>query len=146
VILLTLLCEILPKHHQLYALCPKASRNTFQALVDPPHDRNNLSLDAGDDRTDGSNDNTIVNIPPHDSSLPASPNYQNNATAISLILQTLICTLVNTQGYEARLAEEVWLIINKTEYNIAKIEAVCSSTSDYNTSQLDILNSKIDIA
>jgi uncharacterized protein (DUF983 family) len=49
-----------PKHRQLHALCPTASGNVFQALVDPPYDGNNLSFDGGDERTAGSDDNTIV--------------------------------------------------------------------------------------
>jgi hypothetical protein len=39
-----------PKHRQLRAPRPKASGNAFQALVDPPHDGNNLSFDGGDER------------------------------------------------------------------------------------------------
>jgi hypothetical protein len=33
--------------------------------VDPPHDGNHLSFDGGDERTDGSDDNTIVNMYPY---------------------------------------------------------------------------------
>jgi hypothetical protein len=40
--------------------------------VDPPHDGNDLSLDGGDERTKGSDDNTIVNARPRDSGPPAS--------------------------------------------------------------------------
>jgi hypothetical protein len=49
--------------------------------VDPPHDGNNLSFDGGDERTDGSDDNTVVIANPRDSGPPASPNQQNNDTA-----------------------------------------------------------------
>jgi hypothetical protein len=56
-----------PKHCQLHAPCPKASGNAFQDLVDPPHAGNNVSLDGGDERTDGSDDNTIVTVHPCDS-------------------------------------------------------------------------------
>jgi hypothetical protein len=56
-----------PKRCQPYAPCPTASGNAFQALVDPPHDGNNLPFDGGDERTDGSNDNTIVNMHPGNS-------------------------------------------------------------------------------
>jgi hypothetical protein len=46
---------------------PKASGNVFQALVDPPNDGNNLSLNGGDKRPNRSNDNTVVITNPHDS-------------------------------------------------------------------------------
>jgi hypothetical protein len=58
---------MLPKHCQPHAPCPTASGNTFQALVDPPHNGNNLPFDGGDKRTNGSNDNTIVNMYPGNS-------------------------------------------------------------------------------
>jgi hypothetical protein len=49
-----------PKHRQLHAPCPKASGNTFQALVDPPNDGNHFSFNGGDERTDENDDNTVV--------------------------------------------------------------------------------------
>jgi hypothetical protein len=58
---------MLPKCHQPYAPCPTASGNMFQAPVDPPHNGNNLPFNRGDERTNGSNDNTIVNMYPGDS-------------------------------------------------------------------------------
>jgi hypothetical protein len=61
-----------PKYRQLRTPCPKASGNTFQALVDPPNDGNNLSFEGGDENTDGSDDNTIVTANPRDSGPPAS--------------------------------------------------------------------------
>jgi hypothetical protein len=82
-----------PKHCQLRALCPKASGNAFQALVDPPHDGNNLSFDGGDERTDGGDDNTIVIVNPRDSGPPASPNQQNNGTAFQDWLEDNIIIL-----------------------------------------------------
>jgi hypothetical protein len=42
----------------------------LQALVNPPHDGNNLSFDGGDERTDGSDDNTVVIANPRDSEPP----------------------------------------------------------------------------
>jgi hypothetical protein len=78
-----------PKHRQLRAPCPKASGNAFQALVDPPHDGNNLSFDGGDENTDGSDDNTIVTAPPRDSEPPASPNTPNKCIAIQQWLQAM---------------------------------------------------------
>jgi hypothetical protein len=44
-------------------------------LVDPPHNGNNLSFDGGDEKSEGRHDNTVVNVRPHDSGLPASPQY-----------------------------------------------------------------------
>jgi hypothetical protein len=72
-ILLTLPYEILPKPHQLCAPYPKASGNVFQALVDPPNNRNNVSFDRGDERIDGYDNNTIVNTLPYISKLLALP-------------------------------------------------------------------------
>jgi DNA-directed RNA polymerase subunit F len=60
-----------PKHRQLHAPRPKASGNAFQALLDAPHDGNNLSFDGGDGRTDGNDDNTIVIANPRNSGPPA---------------------------------------------------------------------------
>jgi hemerythrin len=82
-----------PKHRQLRAPCPKASGNAFQALVDPPQDGNHLSFDGGDERTDGSDDNTVVIANPCDSGLPASPNQQNNGTAFQDWLEDNIIIL-----------------------------------------------------
>jgi hypothetical protein len=64
-----------PKHRQLHAPCPKASGNAYQALVDPPHDGNNPSFDRGDERTDGSDDNNVVNARPRDSEPTASQHF-----------------------------------------------------------------------
>jgi hypothetical protein len=63
--------EMPPKHCQLCAPRPKASGNALQALVDPPNDGIHFSFDGGDDRTDGSDDNTVVIANPCDSGLPA---------------------------------------------------------------------------
>jgi hypothetical protein len=40
--------------------------------VDPPHDGYNLSFDGGDERTDGSDGNTMVNVCQRDFGPPAS--------------------------------------------------------------------------
>jgi hypothetical protein len=63
---------MLPKHRQLHAPCPNTSGNAFQALVDPPDDGNNFSVDGGDERADGSDDKTIVITNPRESGAPAS--------------------------------------------------------------------------
>jgi hypothetical protein len=49
-----------PKHRQLHAPHPKASGNAFQALVDPPNDGFQFSFDGGDEKTIGSDENTMV--------------------------------------------------------------------------------------
>jgi hypothetical protein len=51
---------MMPKHRQLLAPCPKASGNAFQALVDPTNDGFHFSFDGGDEKTVGSDENTIV--------------------------------------------------------------------------------------
>jgi hypothetical protein len=56
-----------PKHRHLHTPHPNASGNTFQALVDPLNNGNNLSFDGGDENTDGSDENTMVIMNPHDS-------------------------------------------------------------------------------
>jgi hypothetical protein len=79
---------MLAKHHQLHPPYPKASRNAFQALVDPPHHGNNLSFDAGDERTDGSDDNTIVNAYPRDSGPPALVSLQKDIDTLGHLDRT----------------------------------------------------------
>jgi hypothetical protein len=82
-----------PKHRQLHTPHPKASGNVYQALVDPPYDGNNLSFDAGDERTDGDDDNTVVNVHPRDSGPPASasPNQQDRViTAQQWIVENIL--------------------------------------------------------
>jgi hypothetical protein len=93
-----------PKHRQLRAPRPKASGNSFQALVDPPNDGNNLSFDGGDENTDGSDDNTVVTMPPHDSGPPASPNTPNKRITIQQWLQAMQDHLMHSCPPEA-LAE-----------------------------------------
>jgi hypothetical protein len=90
-----------PKHRQTHAPHPKASRNAFQALVDPPHHGNNLSIDGGDENTDASDDNTVVTAPPRDSALPASPNTPNKCIAIQQWLQAMQDSLMHSCPPEA---------------------------------------------
>jgi hypothetical protein len=66
-----------PKHRQLHTPRPKASGNAYQALVDPPHDGKSLYLDGGDERTDGYDNNNVVNANPRDSGLPAPTHSQD---------------------------------------------------------------------
>jgi hypothetical protein len=64
------------KHRQLHAPCPKASGKVYQALVDPPHDGNDLSFDGGDGKSDGSDDNTVVIANQRDSGGARQPSQQ----------------------------------------------------------------------
>jgi hypothetical protein len=73
----TPLHEMPPRHCQLHTPRPKASGNAYQALVDPPHDGKTLSSDGGDERTDGYDNNTIVNANPCDSGPPAPTHSQD---------------------------------------------------------------------
>jgi hypothetical protein len=70
--------EMPPKHRQLRALHPKAPGNAFQALVNPPNDGIHFSFDGGDERTDGSDDNTVVITNPCDSGPPAPQQLQKD--------------------------------------------------------------------
>jgi hypothetical protein len=60
---------MLPSHRQPRAPRPKAFGNAFQALVDPPNDGNNLSLDGGDGIVDGTDERGTVNMPQHASAV-----------------------------------------------------------------------------
>jgi hypothetical protein len=133
-----------PKYCQLCAPCRKASGNTSEVLVDPAHNGNNLSFDGGDERTDASNDNTVVNTCLCHSGPPASQYPQNNTTTFVQVLQSLIHTLDATQQNEANLAEQIHSMGNKSEYNVARMEATLSTTSNLNACHLDTLNSKMD--
>jgi hypothetical protein len=106
VILLTPPHEMLPKHRQLRAPRPKASGNAFQALVDRLNDGNNLSFNGGDENTDGSDDNTVVTVPPRDSGPPASPNTPNKCIAIQQWLQAMQDGLMHSYPPEALQNQE----------------------------------------
>jgi hypothetical protein len=97
-------CEILPKHHQLHAPHPKASGNMFQALVDPPHDGNSLSFDAGDERANGSDDNTIVIVNSCDSGPPGLASFQKDTDDLGHLERTATA-LVGFQTIILQLAE-----------------------------------------
>jgi hypothetical protein len=67
-----------PKARQLCAPWPKQSGNMFQALVDLPDDGSDPTFDGRDGIVDGTNDNTIVIMNPHNSSPLASKQLQHN--------------------------------------------------------------------
>jgi hypothetical protein len=88
---------MLPKHRQLCAPCPKASGNPFQALVNPPHDRNNLCFD-------GSDDNSIVIAYTCDSEPPVSASLQKDIVTLSHLDRTAMA-LMGFQPALIKLAE-----------------------------------------
>jgi hypothetical protein len=88
-----------PKHRQLRAPPPKASGKAFQALVDPPKDGFHFSFNRGDERTDGSDDNTVVIMNPRDSGLPASQQLQKDVE----ILEHLGCTATALEGFQTAI-------------------------------------------
>jgi hypothetical protein len=82
--------EMPPKCHQLHPLWPKASGNMFQALVGPPHDGNNLYFDGGDEKTDNSTGNTVVNARPCDSGPPdATTRILLSCSSIHSMLESI---------------------------------------------------------
>jgi methyl-accepting chemotaxis protein len=111
-----------------------ACGNAFQALVDPPHDGNNLSCDGGDERTDGSDDNTIVNVCPRDSGMLASQELPH----------VLLPALGNIQDRLEHLHNMGMAIGHANRTNTELIEAVLDKASDNNNECFDALNSKME--
>jgi hypothetical protein len=119
-----------PKHRQLHAPCPKASGNAFQALVDPPHDGNDLSLDGGDENTHGSDNNTAVNAYPYVFGPPASPQYP----------QVLLPALKNIDQRLGHLLD----ISREVGYVVDGMDKALDNASDNNNHRFEALNSKMD--
>jgi hypothetical protein len=136
VISLTPPCEMPPKHRQLHAPPPKASGNAYHALVDPHHDGNHLSFDGGDERTDGNDDNTIVNPCPYHSGPPASasPSQQDRGvTTQQWIVENILILEKQIKFY----------MIEDTTYLIAIDNKVSGLKADQHL-HFDVLNSKMD--
>jgi hypothetical protein len=97
-----------PKHRQLRAPQPRLAGNAFQALVDPPNDGNNLSLDRGDGPTDGSDNNTDVNVSQRISAAAASPE-QLLDDAAQLVQITNLYTIVatSTRDYVQKTSDDM---------------------------------------
>jgi hypothetical protein len=131
-----------PKHRQLRAPRPNASRNAFQALVDPPNDGKNLSFDGGDERTDGSDDNTVVNAFPCISGLPASPQHPQTLTPA--LRQCLFELGMASQRNWAKIAKDIHILNKQLEHNWANMEIMLSTAYDHNACYFDMLNSKMD--
>jgi hypothetical protein len=107
-----------PKHHQLRAPRPKPAGNAFQALVDPPNNGNNLSLDGGDGPTDGSDNNTVVNTSQRISAVAASPE-QLLDDAAQLLQITNLYTMVamTTRDYVQMTSDNMRdLLIKMDDY------------------------------
>jgi hypothetical protein len=118
-----------PKHRQPRAPRPKASGNAFQALVDPPNDGNNLSLDGGDKRTDGSDDNTVVIANPRDSGPPVSQRLTHTEWVEESII--LLGKQINFFGNDAQ------------DRHIAMDKRIVALKADQ-LLHFDALNSKMD--
>jgi hypothetical protein len=125
-----------PKHRQLCAPCPKASRNAFQSLVDPPNDRNNLSFDGGDEKTDGSDDNTVVIMNLHNSGLPASQQYHPMILSTN-IQDWLVKSIVD-------ISNENMTMHNNFEQRLFKIEERVIALKTDQHWLFDDVNSKMD--
>jgi hypothetical protein len=121
--------EMPPKHRQPRAPRPKASGNAFQALVDPPNDGNNLSLDGGDKRTDGSDDNTVVIANPRDSGPPVSQRLTHTEWVEESII--LLGKQINFFGNDAQ------------DRHIAMDKRIVALKADQ-LLHFDALNSKMD--
>jgi hypothetical protein len=111
-----------PKHRQLHAPCPKASGNVLQALVNPPHDGNNLSFDEGDERTDGSDDNTLVITNPCDSEPPVPIQQWMNPAIV----------------------ENIHILEKQIQFYVTRMESILDTASNHNPRHFDELNSKMD--
>jgi tetrahydromethanopterin S-methyltransferase subunit G len=130
----------------------------FQALVDPPNNGNNLSFDGGDERTDRSDDNTIVVVNPRDSEPPASPDSRFEPPAIqqwlSELQTSILCTYPREgpilpaipQILEVSAATHMLLVYsrdrNMEEHNITKkrLDKIEESVIALNTDQHQLFN------
>jgi alanyl-tRNA synthetase len=129
--------------------------------VDPPNDGNNPSFDGGDERSDGSDDNTVVNAPPRTSGPPASQQLLHTQylaifanTVRNCLLQLQESTIEsfeditryynNTQQIQIKVLEELCSISNKTGYNADRMEAVLDAANEKDVHHFEALNSKMD--
>jgi hypothetical protein len=146
-----------PKHRQLRTPRPKASGNAFQALVDPPHDGNDLSLDGVDERTKGSDDNTIVNARPRDSGPPASLPHPDGLLPACANIEDRLEHLLDISmkiGYSIRansdyITEQLGTIddnIGTIDDNIGTIDANNDDRFEALSNKMDSLLQKMDAA
>jgi hypothetical protein len=128
--------------------------------VDPPHDGNNLSFYAGDERTDGSDDNTVVNIHLHESGLPASqqlPQMQYLQLFIPILKQCLLELQENATDYfkdmagnyknivqyHMKVAKQLLTIGKTIGHNTENMAVMLNNASNHNNHHFDVLNGKM---
>jgi hypothetical protein len=113
-----------PKHRQLRAPYPKASGNAFQALVDPPTDGNHLPFDGGDGKTDGSDDNSVVNASQCVSAAAASPEQLlDDAAQLVQIMNLYTTVAMTTRDYVQKTSDDMYdLLIEMDDHANARLE------------------------
>jgi hypothetical protein len=80
----------------------------FQALVDPPNDGNNLSLDGGDGPSDGSDNNTVVNVSQRVSAVAASPEQLlDDAGQLVQITNLYTTVAMTTRDYVQKTLDDM---------------------------------------
>jgi hypothetical protein len=145
-----------PKHRQIRAPRLRASGNAFQALVDPPHDGNNLSFDGGDERTDGSDDNTVVNARPRDSGPPASPQHylvhqQTDSASVDdsalalyewakASLEEMSTLFYKSQAYQFEALDRLFQTSATIEQNANRTEAALQAANENDDHRFTTLN------
>jgi ABC-type transporter Mla subunit MlaD len=129
--------------------------------VDPPHDGNKLSFDGGDERTAGSDDNTIVKTCLHDSAPPASQQLPQTQYLQLFIPDLKQCLLElqestidyfkdmagnheNTVQYYMKVAEQLLTMGKTISHNVENMAAMLNNTANHNDDHFDVLNSKMD--
>jgi hypothetical protein len=153
--------EMPPKCSKLHAPFPIASANMFQALVDPPHDGNNLSFDGGDGRTAGSDDNTIVNACPRNSGSPASqevPHIQHHHIVLDTIKDSILLLQQSatesfdgmtgyykiTQQLQTKVIAYMLCIDHTIGYTVDRMVAVLDAANNKDDHRFKALNRKMD--
>jgi hypothetical protein len=112
------------KHRQLHAPPPKLAGAAFQALVDPPNDGNNLSLDGGDGPTDGSDNNTVVNMSQCVAAAAAAPEQLLDDAAQLVQITNLYTTVATTmRDYIQKTSDDMHdLLIEMDDHANARLE------------------------
>jgi flagellar hook-basal body complex protein FliE len=113
-----------PKHRQLRAPRPKAPGNAFQALVNPPNDGNNLSIDGGDRKVDATDDNNAVNASQRTSTTAASPEQLLDDAAQLVQITNLYTTVAtSTRDYVQKTSDDMHdLLIEMDECANVRLE------------------------
>jgi hypothetical protein len=113
-----------PKHRQLRAPRPKAPGSAFQALVDPPNDGNNLSIDGEDGKDDATDDNSAVNACQCVSTTAASPEQLlDNAAQLVQITNLYTTVATSTRDYVQKTSDDMHnLLIEMDDRANARLE------------------------